>query len=140
VRAHERGFYLRNDYYNCINLAFLLNVRAANAPGPADAIADFVLARRVRTEVIDICRKWLTDNPPPAAAMDAQAASQAAANRYWVLATLGEALLGIGDPDARKRLDQAYAEAPETWMRETTQDQIVKLEVLLANLPLGQIR
>jgi hypothetical protein len=28
IWAHEKGFYIRNDHYNGINLAFLLNVRA----------------------------------------------------------------------------------------------------------------
>src|SRR4030095_9790527 len=28
IRSYERGFYLRNDYYNGINFAFLLNIRA----------------------------------------------------------------------------------------------------------------
>jgi hypothetical protein len=36
VRAYERGFYLRNDYYNGINLAFLDNVSAASAMKRAD--------------------------------------------------------------------------------------------------------
>src|SRR4029077_530460 len=31
IRSTERGYYLRNDYYNGINYAFLLNVRAAAA-------------------------------------------------------------------------------------------------------------
>jgi hypothetical protein len=54
VRAYERGFYIRNDYYNGINFAFLLNVRAAHTKDPAEAIADFIQARRVRKEVIAI--------------------------------------------------------------------------------------
>src|SRR5918997_1368867 len=29
IWAHEKGFYLKNDYYNGINFAFLLSVRAA---------------------------------------------------------------------------------------------------------------
>ena len=33
VRGYERGFYLRNDYYNGINFAYLLNVRAASSCG-----------------------------------------------------------------------------------------------------------
>src|SRR5262249_15952802 len=59
VRGYERGFYLRNDYYNGINLAYLLNVRSAKAISPAEAIADFVQAGRVRREVIQICEEWL---------------------------------------------------------------------------------
>ncbi len=65
VRAYERGFYIRNDYYNGINFAFLLNVRAANTKDPAEAIADFIQARRVRKEVVAICECWLTANPEP---------------------------------------------------------------------------
>ena len=52
VRAYERGFYLRNDYYNGINYAYLLNERAAHPIGLAEAVADFVQARRI------YARKW----------------------------------------------------------------------------------
>jgi len=31
IWAHEKGFYLKNDYYNGINLAFLLDCRAADS-------------------------------------------------------------------------------------------------------------
>jgi hypothetical protein len=118
-----------------------LNVRAANLSDPADAIADFVLARRVRMEVIEICRKWLAENPaPPAATTTPDEAKRYAANRYWVLATLGEALLGVGDPSAKQQLDAAYASPAEDWMKESTREQIAKLEKLLANPPLNRIR
>src|SRR5687767_1891473 len=52
VRGYARGFFLRNDYYNGINLAYLLNVRSANAKTRAEAIADFVQAERIRKEVL----------------------------------------------------------------------------------------
>ena len=139
VRAHERGFYLRNDYYNGINLAFLLNVRAARAANPAEAITDFVLARRVRTEVLGICEKWLADNPPPAEATP-EALKQDAANRYWVLATVCEAKVGLGDGDAQRQLAAAYAAAPEAWMADSTREQIAKLQALLADPPLKHLK
>ena len=63
VRAYERGFYLRNDYYNGINYAYLLNERAAHPVGFGEAVADFVQARRVRKEVVSICNEWLESNP-----------------------------------------------------------------------------
>jgi hypothetical protein len=59
VRAYERGFYIRNDYYNGINFAFLLNVRAKNTADSEEAIADSFQARRVRKEVVKICEDWL---------------------------------------------------------------------------------
>lgn len=63
IRGAERGYYLRNDYYNGINYAFLLNVRAADATELADGVADFVRACRIRREVIDVCEQWLRENP-----------------------------------------------------------------------------
>lgn len=140
VRAHERGFYLRNDYYNGINLAFLLNVRASRAREPADAIADFVLAQRVRKEVVAICQKWLEDNPPPAPTAAPQALSNYAVTRYWVLATMGEAMVGLGDGGALQQLDRTYGAAPEKWMADTTREQIARLQKLLADSPLKQIK
>jgi len=146
IRAYARGFYLRNDHYNGINLAFLLDLRASRAADPADAIADFVLARRVRKEVRQICEKWLAENPPATAPAGAapqaarQAAQQAAEHRYWILATLGEAMLGLGDAAARQQLDTAYAAAPYTWMADTTREQIAKLEPLLADSPLKHLQ
>jgi tetratricopeptide repeat protein len=36
IRGYERGFYLRNDFYNGINYAFLLNERAVNSADLAE--------------------------------------------------------------------------------------------------------
>ena len=142
VRAYERGFYLRNDYYNGINFAFLLNVRAANAVDPADAIADFVLARRVRKEVLTICEDWLASNPAPVGpAANEKVLKQYQKSRYWVLATMAEAHLGLGEQEqSQHRLEQAIAGAPEPWMKEATQEQCGKLENLLKNSPLRYLK
>lgn len=142
VRGYERGFYLRNDYYNGINLAYLLNVRAANATDPAEAIADFVQARRVRKEVLSICEQWLASNPAP----DVQGNSDTAVvedqkTRYWVLATIAEAYIGLEDQGRGEvQLAAASRSAPEGWMVESTREQIEKLERLLADSPLKYIR
>ena len=58
IWSSEKGFYLKNDYYNGINLAFLYNVRASISEGP-DAVTDFVLAQRTRRRVVDICQALL---------------------------------------------------------------------------------
>ena len=129
VRGYERGFYLRNDYYNGINLAYLLNVRAAHAANPAEAIADFVQAQRIRREVIKICQHWLeSENPAPDA-------------KYWVQATMAEAYFGIGDEaEGQRILEEALAMAPAGWMRESTREQIEKLRSMLADSPLKHIK
>lgn len=141
VRGYERGFFLRNDYYNGINLAYMLNVRAkALAADPAEAIADFVQARRVRKEVLSICDQWLADNPGPAPGAGAKAELQFQESKYWILATIAEAYFGLGDEvTGEQRLAEAYAAAPQEWMKKTTQEQIEKLKLLLADSPLRRI-
>lgn len=142
VRAHERGFYLRNDYYNGINYAFLLNVRAANTADAAEAIADFVQARRVRKEVLEICDRWLKANPAPAdAAASAKLGAKYSQSRYWVLATVAEAYFGLGDEvQGEQRLAEAFAAAPEEWMKKSTTEQLDKLKPLLADSPLTHLQ
>src|SRR5438034_3155795 len=137
VRAYERGFYLRNDYYNGINYAYLLNERAARPVAFAEAIADFVQARRVRQEVISICNQWLALNPPAA---QPPAGSKLAVIRYWVLATLAEAHIGLEEEaPGQQRLEEAFAAAPEEWMKQSTGEQVTKLEALLAASPLKKL-
>ena len=138
IRAHERGFYLRNDYYNGINLAYLLNVRAAEAGDLAERIADYVGARRIRREVLTICDAWLAANKPPADG-DPQATSEFEALRYWVLATRGEALFGLEDPLAEQALQSAYSLAPKDWMRDSTQKQMESLKGLLQQSPIKRL-
>jgi hypothetical protein len=143
VRGYERGFHLRNDYYNGINLAFLLNVRAADtarradaATTPAeatllraDAIACFVHAVKVRREVFSICQTVLDTEP----LTDEQ--------RYWVLATMAEAYLGAGDEDAAtQKLAMADALKPAQWMKDSTAQQLKRLRELLVDSPLRYVR
>jgi Tetratricopeptide Repeats-Sensor len=134
VRAYERGFYLRNDYYNGINYAYLLNERAAHPVGFGEAVADFVQARRVRKEVVSICNQWLESNPRTA---PLPPGSKFPEKRYWVMATLAEAQIGLEDEAlGQQRLEEAFAAAPEGWMKQTTQEQVTKLKALLATSPL----
>jgi Tetratricopeptide Repeats-Sensor len=137
VRAYERGFYLRNDYYNGINYAYLLNERAAHPIGFAEAVADFVQARRVRKEVVSICNQWLESNPRTA---PLPPGSKFPEKRYWVLATLAEAQIGLEEEALdQQRLEEASAAAPERWMKQTTQEQVTKLKALLATSPLKKL-
>jgi hypothetical protein len=139
VRGYERGFYLRNDHYNGINFAYLLNVRAADsmkrasaAASPAeatqlsaDAVACFVHAGKIRGEVLEICETRLNTE------------KLSNDDKYWVLATAAEALLGVGEPDrSSQKLEEASAVASHPWMRQSTSEQLDKLRALLADSPL----
>ena len=60
--------------------------------------------------------------------------------RYWVLATIAEAHIGLEEDAAgQQRLEEAFAAAPETWMKESTQEQVNKLKILLAASPLKKL-
>ena len=135
VRGYERGFYLRNDYYNGINLAFILNVRAAHAASRAEAIADFVQAERVRREVGQICEDLLAKDE---AAKEGDKLTPD--SKYWLLATLAEAHLGMGDAaKADESFQKAAAVASAEWMKESTVEQMDKLRALLAESPLKYV-
>ena len=139
IRAYERGYYLRNDHYNAVNFAFLLDRRADLRATAEEKVADFVLARRIRREVVRICDEWLSQHPlPRAPEVSPQALQQAQHERYWVLASQAEAHFGLG---ARERSDALLKGAEEAtrplgWMRETTTAQLTKLTPLLQNAQL----
>lgn len=133
VDAYERGYYLKSDYYNGINLAFVLNQRAVECLKGggqlAESVADFVFARRVRTSVLRICGDMLAANRVP----DSE--------KYWVLATAWEAAAGLDDPAATQQWkDKAEAAATADWMKATTAAQIRKIGALLAQSPLQRLK
>lgn len=129
IAGYERGFYLKQDYYNGINLAYLFNVRAAehqSAGQTEEAIADFVLARRVRREVTRYCEQALA------------AGAKSPDEKYWILATLWEASFGLADaPGTTKWRQEAERCATAAWMLESTNSQLAGLGKLLAASPLS---
>jgi MAP3K TRAFs-binding domain len=129
VRGYARGFFIRNDYYNGINLAYLLNVRSANAATRAEAIADFIQAQRTRKEVLSICESKLEHE------------QLNDSGKYWVLATMAEAYLGLGMDDlAEQKLREAFGISTPSWMKKTTEDQLNRLRSLLSKSPLKYVR
>jgi hypothetical protein len=141
VQALKRAFYLRNDHENGSEYAFLLNTRAARSTRAADAVADFVLARRTREQVLTICSRWLQANPRPVAGKASeQAMRQDAEYRYWVLAAIAEAKIGLERPDAAADLDAAYAAALAPWQADSTRQRIGELQALVAASPLKRLR
>lgn len=127
IDAYGRGFHLKQDYYNGINYAFLLEQRALAAlrAGERDeGIADAVLARRVRKEVIKYALPLLDTE-------DVQADAE---KRFWILATLWQATRAAGDPAAAQWESQARALDVADWMLATTLDQIQAGEKIQAEI------
>ncbi|MCM3239595.1 DUF4071 domain-containing protein [Heyndrickxia oleronia] len=127
ISHYEKGFYIKNDYYNGINLAYLLNVRGSLQTG-YDSIADYVLANRIRRQVILICKTLISDSN-----------FQERSDQYWIVATLEEAYFGIGENhEYLAAREQALLLSKENWERKTTDDQLAKLRGLLEISPLSQ--
>ena len=145
IWASEKGFYVKNDYYNGINLAYMLNVRAALPEAdPGEAIADFVVAQRTRRKVLELCQSSLNATSKPSGE-----------NQFWIMATMSQAYAGLGD-DAKanelleqaKKLDISVATASgpppapvpvPQWMIDSTVEQLNKLRELLEKSPLHRI-
>jgi tetratricopeptide (TPR) repeat protein len=120
INYYERGFHIKNDYYNGINVAFLLNVRA-DIIGGVEAVADGVLASRIRREVVHICNRLMVDG------------FSERGDQYWIIATLREAYFGLMDIEKFDEMGKlAAALNPAQWESRTTKEQIKKLGLLLA--------
>ncbi|MGH9370676.1 MAG: TRAFs-binding domain-containing protein [Vicinamibacterales bacterium] len=129
IWALEKGFYVKNDHYNGINLAYLLNARAT-VSAPREGIADATIAERVRHRVIAICEKQI------AAPIKDEHGDVDREQMYWVNASLVEALFGTGQLARATELKQQIAEtAPEPWMPKTMEEQLEKLSSMLAATP-----
>lgn len=127
IRAYAKGFIVKDDYYTGINYAYVLNMRAAISPA-REALADAVLAERVRRRVIPSCQTILDSGGVKKAD-----GSDDRHGMFWVKASLLEALVGIGDDAAASALEpDLRAQAPENWMTATMDTQIGNLRGMLA--------
>jgi tetratricopeptide (TPR) repeat protein len=118
---YEKGFYIRNDYYNGINAAYLLTVRGKITKYQYDAITDYTIANRIRAKVITICESLYHDKH-----------FRERSDQYWIVATLEEAYFTLGDKEKYAKMAEASQSiSKQNWERETTEKQIERLRTLL---------
>jgi hypothetical protein len=121
----ERGFRVKQDYDDGINLAHLLELRAVAvlASGARDeGMADAILAKRVRRQVIGYAQPLLAKD------MEAE-------QRFRLVATLREAAIGLGDETtAANWLAQAQALEVPAWMRQTSDAQVADVQAAQAEI------
>jgi tetratricopeptide (TPR) repeat protein len=123
ITATEKGFVVRGDFYNGINLAFLLDRRAAEA-SPEIAAEDHARAQGVRRRLVEACSAKLEQTP-----------EMSQTDRYWVLATLQQAAVGLGNEDAAEKWGrQALEQQPASHMVQSSQEQLEKLRALLSEI------
>lgn len=146
ILYYERGYYLLNNRYNGINLAFLLNCRADSSlvKTKEEQIADMVNASRTRQRVLLICeREWSAmNNPKDQLAIKAMMLEdrelslqqQAAENeqKFWILVNKAEAHFGLGQlEEYKKARTEARAIEHASWMMNSFDQQVNKLRKLL---------
>jgi len=151
IKCYERVYVLRNDYYNGIKLAYLMNLRADSPLDPTDAdrIADMIYANRTRREVLQICDtelKAISDRECQQAAgpttrsldpLKAELKHSEWERKFWCMATKAEAHFGLGGMDqyeAAKAAAYAMQPPPADWMKGTFDQQIGRLSLLLTKL------
>jgi len=127
IRYYERGYYVKQDYYNGINVAYLYNVAAKANPDPKEAEAQRYLAAKIRQEVITICQDLMQDQQ-----------FKDRSDRPWIYLTLAEGYFGLGktadyqavlnDVEDKAKTDPALK---SNFNRQAFEEQLKKLGDLL---------
>ena len=119
IFALERGFFIKRDYYNGINLAFMLDTKGKQSVPGIQAELHGV-ASYIRRKVKPICHAALIRE-------DLNSGDQ-----YWIIATLYEACVRLGqEEEACTRKNEIDKLKPPTWMIESTEEQVAKLRKIL---------
>ena len=79
-------------------------------------------ARRVARQLLTIVGTEIDALP-----LDKTGTTQDKDDLYWRKATRVEALLVLDDPRFAEARDALYAQAPEPWMRQSTEDQLAAI-------------
>jgi hypothetical protein len=134
LNYYWRGYLLRNDWYNGINVANLLELRAASESSATadDRLADTVWAKRICREVIALCDRDIEQmherEARAAAKSDTLKQKQEDEHydqKFWCLATRAEAYRGIGDNAHYEETRQELEAVPHArWMMEAFEGQL----------------
>lgn len=85
ISFYARGFYVKQDYYNGINLAFMLTLKASITNDKTECIGYFVHGNLVRQQVIDVCNDLINNGD-----FDERK------DKNWIYLTMAEGYLGLG--------------------------------------------
>jgi hypothetical protein len=89
---YSRGFYIKQDYYNGINLAFLFNQKAVLEVDQFQAYSFYGQAKEIRKIVLSICNDLI-----------AEKAFNARDDKEWVYYTIAECHLFLGEFDEENK-------------------------------------
>jgi Tetratricopeptide Repeats-Sensor len=122
---YEKGFYVKQDYYNGINAAFLHVLKAASETDRLEALASYGQANRIWKEVIGICDRLLID-------AEGKKKDYYKDERVWIYLTLAEAHNGLGNKQKEEEcLKKAGLEMEHKFAIESYNEQKQKLNAAL---------
>ncbi len=137
----QRGYYLLNNRYNAINLAYSLNLRADSTlcTSTEEVIADLIYANYTRKRVLYLCDKdWadITKREATETPMDDADKEERQGffdeQKFWILINKAEAHFGLGEfENYKKAKAESAAIEHYNWMMEAFDGQIGKLRTLL---------
>lgn len=127
IHFYERGYYVKQDYYNGINVAFLYNVAAKANDNVQEAQAQNYLAAKIRKEIIKICKTKMLE-----------ASFEEYSDKPWIYLTLAEAYFGLGRTEEYQQLMTDLEERSKTdeslnksFDRDSFDTQMKKLKEIL---------
>lgn len=131
IYSYQRGFFTGNDYYNGINLAFLLNIKAGIQRDPKKKLHLNHESSIIREKIAALCRSLIASKE-----------FSKREDKHWVYQSLAQAYLGLSNFQAfNKALKYADKESKGEFDTETFMEQNQKLIQLLSiDLPKQSIK
>lgn len=84
IKFYSKGYHISQDYYNGINYAYLLTLKAALVKDKYESISYFVQSQKVREEIVSICLELIK-----------QKTFKERGDREWIYQSLAQAYLGL---------------------------------------------
>ena len=122
IRFYERGFYVKQDYYSGINVAYMYTQRANLLTDRFDAIVSYGHANMIRAQVAKICQALIDD----------QTAFAERGDQEWVYTSLAEAYQGMALVDKEAALAAKIDAVASDFAKQTYSEQKGKLGAAMA--------
>ena len=119
IYFYERGFYVKQDYYNGINVAFMYTLKANLLEEPFDAIVHYGHANLIRKKVAEIVQELIDDEETFGKMPNNE--------KQWIYMTQAEAYQGMGMEQEAQRLEGQIAKVADDFGRDSFDGQQKKL-------------
>ncbi|MCP3956395.1 MAG: DUF4071 domain-containing protein [bacterium] len=120
IDFYERGFYVKQDYYNGINVAFMYTMKANFEENRFQAIVYYGHANMIRKKVADIVQEMVDDEEGFGKMPDSE--------KQWVYMTQAEAYQGMGREKDAQRLAKVIEKVATDFGMDSFQGQQKKLQ------------